>query len=114
MDARLDPLSFLGLADGDVNVIRNAGGIVTDDVLRSLAVSHHLLGTEQVLVVGHTDCGLTGLDERTVGLDIPLHAFDDLDERVRESVRAVQECPFLGVEASGAVYDVFTGRLRPL
>jgi carbonic anhydrase len=114
MDARIDPVAFLGLANGDANVIRNAGGIVTDDVLRSLAISQRLLGTEEVLVVGHTDCGLHGLDEEKVGLEILLLSFDDLEERVRASVRTVRECPFLDLEAAGAVYDVHTGRIRPV
>jgi carbonic anhydrase len=116
MDARLDPAKFLGLAEGDAHVIRNAGGIVTDDALRSLVISHNLLGTEEVLVVGHTDCGmLTFRDDEVqerLGTDIELHAFPDLEARVRESVRLVRESPLLPDAVAGFVYDVGTGRLR--
>jgi carbonic anhydrase len=116
MDARLDPAKFLGLEEGDAHVIRNAGGIVTDDALRSLVISHNLLGTQEVLVIGHTGCGmLTFSDEEvqaTLGTDIALHAFPDLDARVHESVRAVRESPLLPDAVTGLVYEVETGRLR--
>ena len=116
MDARLDPAKFLGLEEGDAHVIRNAGGIVTDDALRSLVISHHLLGTEEVLVIGHTDCGmLTFRDEDVqaqLGTDITLHAFPNVENRVSESVRAVRESPLLPDAVNGFVYEVETGRLR--
>jgi carbonic anhydrase len=116
MDARLDPAKFLGLAEGDAHVIRNAGGIVTDDAFRSLVISHALLGTEEVLVIGHTDCGmLTFRDEdvrRRLATDIVLHAFHDVDARVRESVRVVRESPLLPDTVTGFVYDIGNGRLR--
>ena len=116
MDARLDPAKFLGLEEGDAHVIRNAGGIVTDDALRSLVISHHLLGTEEVLVIGHTDCGmLTFRDEdvqEQLGTDITLHAFPNVENRVSESVRAVRESPLLPDAVNGFVYEVETGRLR--
>ena len=116
MDARIDPLKVLGLADGDANVIRNAGGIVTDDVFRSLVISHNLLGTEEVLVIGHTDCGSLSFTDaelqEQLGTDIPLHSFPDLDRRVQESVRTVQESNLLPDAVTGFVYDVATGRLR--
>ena len=123
MDARLDPARFLGLNEGDAHVIRNAGGIVTDDVLRSLAVSHWLLGTQEAIVIAHTECGLQATEEELrrkleargaeVG-ETQLHAFADLDDSVRESVRRIDESPLLppSFGASGFVYDVRTGRLR--
>jgi carbonic anhydrase len=120
MDARLDPARFLGLAPGDAHVLRNAGGVVTDDVLRSLAISHHLLGTEEVLVIGHTRCGMTtfaneDLRERVGNAagDADFMPFADVAARVRESVRAVVESPLVpeSFRASGFVFDVATGRL---
>src|SRR5919198_5354253 len=79
MDARLDPAKFLGLEEGDAHVIRNAGGLVTDDAIRSLAISHHLLGTQEAVVIAHTDCGmLTFRDEELqerLDTDAPFHAF---------------------------------------
>ena len=123
MDARIDPAKALFLAEGDAHVIRNAGGLVTDDVLRSLAISHWKLGTQEVVVIGHTGCGLLTLEndelrgqigEGAAGVDfLP---FRDLDGSVRESVRRVRESSLLpeSFEASGMVYDVQTGRLRPV
>lgn len=116
MDARLDPAKFLGLDEGDAHVIRNAGGIVTDDALRSLVISHQLLGTEEVLVIGHTDCGmLTFRDEdlqERLGTDLQFHAFSDLEGRVVESVRRVRESKLVPDRVTGFVYEVETGRLR--
>ena len=118
MDARLDPASFLGLEEGDAHVIRNAGGIVTDDALRSLVISHNLLGTEQVLVIGHTDCGMLTFKDADVqaqlDTNIVLHAFPNVEDRVSESVRTVRESPLLPDAVSGFVYEVETGRLRPV
>jgi carbonic anhydrase len=120
MDARLDPAKFLGLDEGDAHVIRNAGGIVTDDALRSLVISHHLLGTQEVLVIAHTDCGmLTFTDEELrerLGSDadgVDFHSFPELEERVRQSVASVRESPLLpeSFDAAGYVYDVRSGRL---
>lgn len=122
-DARIEPLSLLGLELGDAHVIRNAGGIATEDVLRSLAVSHHLLGTREVRVIGHTDCGMTtftnaDLRERIgpAAAGVDFLAFTDVDERVRESVRAIRESPLLpgSFAAGGYVYEVETGRLRAI
>ncbi len=116
MDARLDPAKLLGLEEGDAHVIRNAGGLVTDDALRSLVISHHLLGTQEVLVIGHTGCGmLTFRDDEVqqrLGTDIAFHAFPDLEESVRSSVRRVRESPLLPDAVAGFVYEVGTGRLR--
>jgi carbonic anhydrase len=125
MDARLDPAKFLGLEEGDAHVIRNAGGLVTDDALRSLVISHWLLGTREAYVIGHSGCGMltfTNDDLRRrladeAGADaseVDFHPFPDLDESVRASVRKIAESPLLpdSFEASGYVYDVGSGRLR--
>jgi carbonic anhydrase len=118
MDARLDPAKFLGLEEGDAHVIRNAGAVVTDDAIRSLAISHHLLGTEQAVVVAHTDCGmLTFQDEELqdrLETDVEFHAFPDLEENVRSGVRKIQDSALLpdSFEAHGFVYDVGSGELR--
>jgi carbonic anhydrase len=125
MDARLDPAAFLGLAVGDAHVIRNAGGLVTDDALRSLVISHWHLGTQEAVVVAHEGCGmLTFTNEdfrRTLkeetghdAADLDFLPFDDLDGAVRASVRRIRESPFLpdSYGASGFVYDVATGAVR--
>ena len=121
MDARIDPLPLLGLQVGDAHVLRNAGGIVTDDVLRSLAVSHHLLGTSEAHVIGHTECGLNTVTNDELqsligpwGVGVDFQAFVDLDSRVRESVRAIVGSQLLpnSYRARGSVYDVETGELR--
>jgi len=127
MDARLDPARFLGLEEGEAHVIRNAGGLVTDDALRSLVISHWLLGTREAFVIGHEDCGMLTFanDElrarlrEEAGADaggIDFFPFSDLDERVRASVRAIRESPLLpdSFAASGFVYAVRSGRLREL
>jgi carbonic anhydrase len=123
MDARMDVYRLLGLEPGDAHVIRNAGGVVTDDVLRSLAISQHVLGTREVVLVHHTRCGLQGADETAFADQVeqatgarppwPMRAFTDVDDDVRESVRLVRESPYLiAPEVRGTVYDVETGRLR--
>jgi carbonic anhydrase len=124
MDARLVPTRVLGLEEGDAHVIRNAGGVVTDDEIRSLAISQHLLGTEEIVVIGHTDCGMLAITdeefadrlERETGRrpPWPVHAFGDLDQSVRDSIRHIRESPFIPRTESvrGFVYDVETGRLR--
>ena len=118
MDARLDPAKFLGLEEGDAHVIRNAGGVITDDEIRSLAISQRLLGTEEIMLIHHTDCGmLTFRDEDVqaqLGTDITLHAFPNVEDRVRDSVRTVRESSLLPDAVSGFVYEVETGRLRPV
>ena len=124
MDARLDPARALGLVEGDAHVIRNAGGVVTDDEIRSLAISQHLLGTEEIILIHHTDCGmLTFTDEEfaekleSATGERPqweARSFRDLDESVRDSIRRIRESPFIPRTDSvrGFVYEVETGRLR--
>jgi carbonic anhydrase len=124
MDARIIPTRLLGLEPGDAHVIRNAGGVVTDDTIRSLAISQRKLGTEEIILVHHTDCGLHGLDddafrselERDTGVAPEWEAggFDDLDAAVRESVARIRANPFIPHKHSvrGFVYEVSTGSLR--
>jgi len=121
MDARLDPARFLGLEEGDAHVLRTAGATVTDDVLRSLTLSHHLLGTTEAFVIGHEACGQLGLtNERVVELageaaaGLDFLGIADLDESVRASVRRVREWPLLPASfgVRGLVYDPASGRLR--
>jgi len=121
MDARLDPAKFLGLDEGDAHVIRNAGGIVNDETLRSLVISHHLLGTQEALVIGHSDCGMITFTNDDIhaklgpaSASIDFQPFPDVDERVRESVDAIRRAPLLSGSfgATGFVYEVETGRLR--
>ena len=121
MDARLDPAKALSLAEGDAHVIRNAGGLVTDDALRSLVISHWELGTQEVFVIAHTHCGLLTVDnDRLRGkigdaaAEVDFLPFRDLEASVCESVRRVRESALLpdSFDASGMIYDVETGRLR--
>jgi len=124
MDTRLSPYGILGLVEGDAHVIRNAGGLITDDVVRSLAASQHLLGTTSVMIVQHTQCGLMSISDdafaerlrRQAGTepDWRLHAFTDLDESVCEAVRRVRTCAFLPHrdDVRGFAFDVETGELR--
>lgn len=124
MDARLDVHALLGVGEGDVHVIRNAGGVVTDDAIRSLAISQRLLGTEEIVLIHHTDCGmLTFHDddfraaiESDTGIRPPwaAEAFGDLDADVRQSIARVRASPFLphADRVRGFVYDVTDGTLR--
>jgi carbonic anhydrase len=124
MDARLDPARVLGLEEGDAHVIRNAGGVVTDDAIRSLAISQRLLGTEEIVLIHHTDCGmLTFTDDdfkATIQKDTGIkptwaaEAFGDLDEDVRQSIARIKTSPFVPKRDAvrGFVYEVETGRLR--
>jgi carbonic anhydrase len=124
MDARLDPARALGLSLGDAHVIRNAGGVVTDDVLRSLAISQHELGTEEVIIMHHTRCGMIGVDDEQFARRLEeetgqrpewtAHGFADLEEDVRAGVQRVLSDPFLPRKDSvrGFVYEVETGRVR--
>jgi carbonic anhydrase len=124
MDARLDPYALLGLSEGDAHVIRNAGGVVTDDEIRSLAISQRLLATEEIMLIHHTDCGmLTFTDDafkRQVQDDVGIkpewaaEAFGDLDEDVRQSIGRIKASPFIPHTDAvrGFVYDVTDGSLR--
>jgi len=124
MDARLDPHALLGLHEGDAHVIRNAGGVITDDEIRSLAISQRLLGTEEIMLIHHTDCGMLTFkdddlrrqiqDETGVKPEWAAEAFDDLDEDVRQSVARIRSSPFIPRKDKirAFVYEVETGRLR--
>jgi carbonic anhydrase len=124
MDARLDVHKILGLEEGDAHVIRNAGGVITDDEIRSLAISQRLLGTREIILIHHTDCGmLTFTDDELkqqihedVGIKphFPMESFSDLEEDVRQSVARIQASPFVPNKDAvrGFVYEVETGRLQ--
>jgi len=123
MDARVDPAAIFGLSEGDAHVIRNAGGVVTDEEVRSLAISQHLLGTTEVVLVHHTGCGMqTFTDEEfadrleAAGGERPAwsaHAFADLDEDLRAAARRIRESPFIpSPQVRAFVYDVATHALR--
>jgi|SRR4051812_44568987 carbonic anhydrase len=124
MDARLNVYGILGLNEGEAHVIRNAGGVVTDDEIRSLAISQRLLGTEEIILIHHTDCGmLTFTDDdfkRSIQDDTGLkpewaaEAFPDLDEDVRQSIARIKASPFVPKKDAvrGFVYEVETGKLR--
>ena len=124
MDARIETGRLLGLQEGDAHVIRNAGGVVTEDVLRSLVISQRLLGTTEIVLIHHTDCGMVTFRDDDVKARIEadtglrpsfaLEAFPDAEEDVRQSIRRIQTCPFIPVKdrIRGFVYDVETGRLN--
>lgn len=124
MDARLDPARVLGLEEGDAHVIRNAGGVASDDAMRSLSISQHLLGTEEIVVIHHTDCGMLtfGDDQFAAKLEDetgsrpgwPIHAFEDLEGDVRASMEKISQSPFVPRtdKVRGFVYEVESGRLR--
>lgn len=124
MDARLNPYGLLGLTEGDAHVIRNAGGVITEDEIRSLAISQRLLGTEEIILIHHTDCGmLTFTDDgfkRAIQDEVGIkpawsaEAFTDLDEDVRQSLARITADPFIPRKSSvrGFVYDVTDGTLR--
>jgi carbonic anhydrase len=125
MDSRLDVFAALGLDQGEAHILRNAGGLVTDDVVRSLIISRELLGTQEIVLIQHTGCGLLGVDEEalrdrvaqgsdrlTEATDIAFGGFDDLEENVRRQVAILREHPYLGrVPVHGLVFDVSDGRL---
>jgi carbonic anhydrase len=124
MDARLNPYGLLGLSEGDAHVIRNAGGVITDDEIRSLSISQRLLGTEEIMLIHHTDCGMLtfGDDDfrrqvqRETGVkpEWPAEAFDNLEDDVRQSIARIKASPFVPNKdkVRGFVYEVETGRLR--
>jgi carbonic anhydrase len=124
MDARLNPYGLLGLREGDAHVIRNAGGVITDDEIRSLAISQRLLGTEEIMLIHHTDCGMLTFgdddfrrqvaQETGIKPEWPAEAFDDLEADVRQSIARIEASPFIPKkdQVRGFVYDVGTGALR--
>ncbi len=127
MDARLDPARFLGLEEGDAHVIRNAGGRASDDAIRSLTISEQLLGTNAVVVIHHTDCGMVTFSNEDLRekLKQQLNAdaehidflpFKDLEQSVRDDVATIKNSPFIpdNIEVSGFIYDVRSGRLLPV
>ena len=125
MDARLNPSYVLGLQEGDAHIIRNAGGVVTDDGIRSLAISQRLLGTEEIVLIHHTDCGMRTFtddafkrsiqDETGIKPEWAAEAFDDLDDNLRTSMRRIAESEFIPHKSvRGYVYDVSTGELREI
>lgn len=127
MDARLHPARFLGLELGDAHVIRNAGGRASDDAIRSLVISEQLLGTNEVVVIHHTDCGMLTFsnDDLRAKVKQDLHAnadnidflpFKDLEQSVRDDVATIKSSPLIpdNVEVSGFIYDVHSGKLLPV
>jgi carbonic anhydrase len=124
MDARLNIYGALGLKEGDAHVIRNAGGVVTDDEIRSLAISQRLLGTEEIILIHHTDCGMltftddefkSSLQQETgIKPEWAAEAFSDLETDVRQSIARIKASPFIPCKASirGFIYEIETGRLR--
>ena len=124
MDARVNPSLILGLQEGDAHVIRNAGGVVTDDEIRSLAISQRLLGTEEIILIHHTDCGMLTFHDDDFKAQIQketgikpqwaAESFDDLDEDIRQSIARIKSSPFIPRTDSvrGFVYDVKTGKLN--
>jgi carbonic anhydrase len=124
MDARLDPYALLGLAVGDAHIIRNAGGVVSEDVVRSLTISQRLLGTREIILIHHTDCGMTTFKDDEVKAQIEadtgirppfaLEAFPDADKDVVQSMKRIAASPFIPHKdkVRGFVYDVQTGELR--
>lgn len=126
MDARLTVEQMLGLKTGDAHIIRNAGAIVTEDVVRSLLISHYMLGTQEFMIIGHTDCGLlTFRDEdlrrklreisgTSVLSPANFHAFNNLEESIGEQVQKVRSHPWIpdSIPVRGFIYDVKTGKLR--
>jgi carbonic anhydrase len=124
MDTRLNPYTLLGLSEGDAHMIRNAGGIVTDDAIRSLVISQNVLGTEEVILIQHTDCGLLGTTDGQLADRVEaesgsrpewgFHAFSDLERSVREGVERIRTSPYLPHRENvrGFVFEVESGRLR--
>lgn len=124
MDARLNPYPILGLQLGDAHVIRNAGGVITDDEIRSLAISQHLLGTEEIMLIHHTDCGMLTFSDQDFANKLEAEvgqrpawearSFSDLDQDVRDSIQRIKDSPFVPRKDSvrGFVYEVETGKLR--
>ena len=123
MDSRLDTFAALGLQIGDAHIIRNGGGLITDDVLRSLAISQRALGTRAVMIMHHTDCGMHGFDDTAFRAELAAESgqeptwdvpgFTDIEGKVRESIAAVRNCGWIlhRDDVRGFVYDVQTGKI---
>ena len=123
MDSRIDTFAALGLQIGDAHIIRNGGGLITDDVLRSLAISQRALGTQAVMIMHHTDCGMHGFDDTTFRAELAAESgqeptwdvpgFTDIEGKVRESMAAVRNCGWIlhRDDVRGFVYDVQTGKI---
>jgi carbonic anhydrase len=126
MDARLNPYGLLGLSEGDAHVIRNAGGVVSDDAIRSLAISQNLLGTEEIMLIHHTDCGMLTFSDDELAEKLEGEtgqrpewralSFSDLEQDVREGIERIRSSPFIPRTDSvrGFVYEVESGRLREI
>jgi carbonic anhydrase len=126
MDARLTVEQMLSLKTGDAHIIRNAGGIVTEDALRSLIISHHLLGTQEFMIINHTDCGMLTFKDEELRAKLqgqtgtatvaPVHfyAFNDLEENVRQQIQKVKSHPWIPqhISVRGFIYEVKTGKLN--
>ena len=124
MDARVNPYGILGLAEGDAHILRNAGGVITDDQIRSLAISQRLLGTQEIILVHHTECGMLTFSDEEFREQIraetgvkpswSAETFTDLDADVRQSIARIEASPFIPNKSSvrGFVFDVRTGALR--
>ena len=122
MDARVDPWRILRAGPGEIHVLRNAGGVVTEDVIRSLVASQIELGTNKVMVLMHTDCGMEGVDEAAVAarvreatgadLNLPLRGFERLDDELRRGVEALHASPLIQGTITGAIYDVTRGAVH--
>jgi carbonic anhydrase len=124
MDARLDVHKILGLQEGDAHVIRNAGGVITDDEIRSLTISQRLLGTREIILIHHTDCGMLTFSDDELKAQIQeevgmkphfsMESFSDLEEDMRQSIARIQASPFIPHKDAvrGFIYEVETGRLR--
>jgi len=124
MDSRIDIFGLLGLEIGEAHVLRNAGGVVTEDAIRSLSLSQHVLGTEEIILIHHTDCGLLGVDDEEYAAHLEdaagkrprwrAHGFEDLEQDVRDGAEILRSSPFVPHTDAirGFVYEVETGRLR--
>jgi carbonic anhydrase len=126
MDARLNVEQFLGLKTGDAHIIRNAGGIVTEDAIRSLIISHHLLATQEFIIINHTDCGMLTFKDEELAAKLEagtnaaavspqrFYAFPDLEKNLRQQIQRVKSHPWIpaNISVRGFIYDVKTGKLK--